>query len=222
MQRGSVLPLLLIVVFVVGIGIAGFFFLKNSSQPQAPEPVQVASTNQVNPSSNPSTATVSDDLLGLSFAVPAGLKVVKETEEEYFKRANGNIRKNFNGYIFYFPADFVESFYILSESEDNPDKALLTVWVFQNPDSLDAIKFYEKYWYYPFVWGDFTSRKHEIEPKDIELIDSKEGRFGIVDYRDGKPKFIYLPLRDKNLMLQIQYPDGNATAKEILNSFKFE
>jgi hypothetical protein len=98
----------------------------------------------------------------------------------------------------------------------------MTVWVFKNPDNLDAVKFFEKYWYYPFVWGDFTSIRNEIAPKDIELIGGKEGQFGIVGYRDGKPKMIYLPLKEKNLMAQIQFPGDNVEAKEILRSFKFE
>jgi hypothetical protein len=110
----------------------------------------------------------------------------------------------------------------LSESEKNPDKAELSVWVFKNPDNLNAQKFYEKYWYFPFVWGDFTQRKNEIAPGDIELIGEKEGNFGIIGYREGKPEIVYLPLKDKNLMMQIQFPSENVKAREILKSFKFE
>lgn len=204
--------------------IAGGYVIWLVFRPVSPAPVAspFASGNIVKPSGIPESKLTNDDLLGLSFELPTGHKVIKETEEEYSKRANGQIRKNFNYYVLYNPAEFVEAFYVLPDSENNPDKAILAVWVFENPEDLDPGKFYGRYWYYPFVWGDFTARKNEIAPGDIELIDAKEGRFGVVDYREGKPKFIYLPLGGKGLMLQIQYPDGNSTAKEILKSFKFE
>lgn len=219
MQRGAVLPLILVIILLVLLGGAGVYYyqakLSNLKGNDVPPGV-------IYQKPSPTSEMVSIESLGLKFGLPAGYKVVKETEKEYFMRANGQIRKNFNYYVLYNPAEFAEAFYVTADSEKNLDKAILTVWVFQNPEDLDPEKFYEKYWYYPFVWGDFTARKNEITPKDIELIGGKEGKFGVVGYRDEKPKFIYLPLRGKNLMIQIQLPDGNLTAKEILQSFKFE
>lgn len=218
MQRGAVLPLILVIILLVLLGGAGVYYyqakpsnLSNDAPPGA-----------VYQKPSPISEMVSIESLGLKFELPIGYKVVKETEEEYFKRANGQIRKNFNYYVLYSPAEFAEAFYVMPESEKNLDKAVLTVWVFQNPEDLDPEKFYEKYWYYPFVWGDFTARKNGIAPKDIELIGGKEGKFGVVDYRDEKPKFIYLPLRSKNLMMQIQFPSENEIGKKILKTFRFE
>lgn len=217
MQRGSVLPLVLI--SVLAISLAGvLYFLKpwgsNSSKPSLPI---------VKPSPSPYKQEITDDLLGLKFEIPQKFSLKKETEEEYFKRAFGNTRKNFSSYVLYPPAKFTEAFYIVPVSENNLDNALLTVWVFQNPDNLDANAFYAKYWYYPFVWGDFTGRKNQIAPESVELIVGKEGSYGVVDYREGKPKFIYLPLRDKSLMLQIHLKsEGNLIGQEILQSFRFE
>ncbi len=224
MQRGSVLPLLMILVVLLLLGGgAAYFFLHSKPKPAAlVETASIKNSISASPSPDVSVQTVSNDLLSLKFDLPKGYSLVKESEEEYFKRANGDIRKNFNGYIFYPPAEFADSFYILPESEKNPDKAELSVWVFKNPDNLNAQKFYEKYWYYPFVWGDFTQRKNEIAPGDIELIGGKEGNFGIIGYREGKPEIVYLPLKDKNLMMQIQFPSENVKAREILKSFKFE
>lgn len=224
MQRGSVLPLLMILVVLLLLGGGAAYFLLYSKQKPAAvvETVPLKNSVLASPSPGSSTQTVSNDLLSLKFDLPKGYSLVKESEEEYFKRANGDIRKNFNGYIFYPPAEFADSFYVLLESEKNPDKAELSVWVFKNPDNLNAQKFYEKYWYYPFVWGDFTQRKYEIAPEDIELIGGKEGNFGIIGYREGKPEMVYLPLKDKNLMMQIQFPSENVKAREILKSFKFE
>lgn len=212
MQRGSVLPLLLIFGLVLAIGVGVFY-----SQAATPMSVRII------PSPSPKSQAIFDELTGLKFEIPKGFNLKKETESEYFKRAFGDIRKNFNYYVLYTPAEFSEAFYVVADSENDLDKAILTVWVFKNPENQDAKSFYAKYWYYPFVWGDFTAAKNKIAPESIELISGKEGAYGIVDYRDGKPKFIYLPLRDKNLMLQIHLNSGgNLTGQDILRSFQFE
>jgi len=221
MQRGSVLPIILVLILVLSVGVGAFFVQYSRTDMTSEAAVQVVKP-EATPSAKPDYQEIIDEVIGLTFKMPLNFNLVTETEEEYFKRANGQIRKNFNYYVLYNPAEFAEAFYVLPEAENNLDKAVLTVWVFQNPENLDAEKFYGKYWYYPFVWGDFTAAKNKIAPESIELVDGKEGQFGVVDYRDGKPKFMYLPIRDKNLMLQIQYPDGNLTAKEILQSFKFK
>ena len=223
MQRGSVLPLLLVLILILTVGVGVFYiqFYRTDTTSEAAVAIVPIKTKTLS-SPSPAKQVSSIESLGLSFEVPEGFSLKEETEEEYFKRAFGNIRKNFSGYVLYSPAEFAESFYIVADGENNLDKSILTVWAFQNPESLDPKAFYNKYWYYPFVWGDFSAKKNNIAPESIELIDGKEGQFGVVDFREEKPKFIYLPLNDKNLMLQIQYPNGSLTAKEILRSFKFE
>lgn len=219
MQRGSVLLLLLMIILIVVIGVVGVFYYQFISK----SPVAQPNFSNVTPSQTPGKREVFDELLGLKFNLPKTFSLKKEIEEEYFKRAFGNIRKNFSTYVLYPPAEFAEAFYIVPARENNLDNAILTVWTFKNPDNLDAKMFYDRYWYYPFVWGDFTSAKNKIAPESVELINVKEGSYGVVDYRDGKPRFIYLPLRDKELMLQIQLPtEGNETGKEILKSFIFD
>lgn len=227
MQRGSVLPLLLIIGVIISIGV-GFFYYRYYSPVDLKHPPELTNEYDLGQvaSPMPSETTqiqVVDDLLGLHIILPKGYLLKKETEEEYFKRANGQIRKNFASYIQYSPAEFVKSFYILAEPETNPDKAVVSLWAFKNPDNLSPEDFYKEYWYYPFVWGDFTAAKNKIAPQFIESVGGKEGKFGVVDYRPGKPKFIYLPLENKNLMLQIQLPtEATDSSQEILNSFKFE
>lgn len=219
MQRGSVLPLLLIIILIVAIGVVGVFYYQFISKSPGAQP----NFSNITPSPTPVKREVFDELPGLKFNLPKTFRLKKETEEQYFKRVFGNIRKNFNTYVLYPPAEFAEAYYIVPERENNLDNAILTVWAFQNPDNLDAKTFYDKYWYYPFVWGDFTERKNLIAPESIEFIGGKEGMYGVVDYRDGKPKFVYLSLRDKNLMLQIHLPtEGNLAGQDILRSFKFE
>lgn len=218
MQRGSVLPLLLIIVVAL-LSLVGVFFYS-----QATVSKQISlQTVRVSPLPSPTSRSISNEALGLNFEIPLKYSLKKETEKEYFKRAFGDIRKNFTGYILYPPAEFTEAFYIIADGETNLDKSTLTVWAFKNPDDLTPEGFYKKYWYYPFIWGEFSGGKEKIAPVEIELIGGKEGKSGVVDFRDGKPKFIYLPLWDKKLMLQIQFPtEDNLTAKKILESFKFE
>lgn len=222
MQRGSVLPLLLIFGLVIAIGI-GVFFIQFSRTNTSSEASILLQSSKIMPSPSPKNQAVFDEFTGLKFEISEGFSVKRETEEEYFTRALGNSRKNFTGYVLYPPAEFTEAFYIISDAEKNLDKAVIAVWVFQNSEALTPKAFYDKYWYYPFVWGDFTGRKVEIAPETAEVVGGKEGLSGIVSYREGKPKYIYLPLIDKKLMMQIQLPTvGNAIGQGILRSFKFE
>lgn len=217
MQRGSVLPWILFLIFAV-IASVSIYYYANSLIPKTVINLDVKTTPAP---AYQSQTTINS--LGLKLEIPEGFKKVDETEKQYFKRANGDIRKNFNYYVQYNPPEFVDSFYILEKGNNNLDKSKISVVVFKNPDNFDGQKFYKEYWYYPFVWGDYTALKNKIEPENIELIGGKEGKSGIVDYREGKPKFIYLPLIGKNLMLQIQMPTiGNEIGKQILGSFKFE
>jgi hypothetical protein len=223
MQRGSVLPLLLVIVLVAAVGVGAFFIKYSRTDTTSDASFVPPIVKKALPSPSPKPQIIKDEISGLSFELPLGFSFKEETEEEYFKRANGQIRKNFASYIAYPPAEFVKAFYILPEAETNLDNSVLAVWVFQNPEDLNPQDFYKKYWYYPFIWGDFTSRKEGVAPNNQETIAEKEAMSGTVDHRPGKPKFIYLPLKDKNLMLQIQYPtEASSPVAEILDSFKFE
>ncbi len=222
MQRGSVLPIILILIVVAGL-VVGVYFLQNSrtnTTSEASYPVQQVF---IKPSPSPQEEIVNIENVDLSLKLPAGFDFMEESEEEHFVRANGNIRKNFNYYIQYDPAGFSESFYIVPASETNLNNSVLSAVIYDNPDNLDPMSFYDKYWYYPFVWGDFTSRRNEIAPENSETIGGKTGGSGVVTYRPGKPKFIYLPIPEKNLMMQIQLPtENNEMGGTILKSFIFE
>lgn len=221
MQRGFVLPWILFLIFAIIVS-GGIYYYFNSITSRV-EIKQESVKVSPRAASSPQPQSITDDLLDLKLEIPVGYRKVSETEKEYFIRANGEIRKNFGSYIQYPPAEMVEGFYILSDSEKNLDQANLSIWVFKNPDNLDPQKFYSKYWYYPFVWGDFSAGKNKIAPEKKEILGGKEGESGIVDFREGKPKFIYILLKDKNLMMQIQLPSvGNEAGNKILNSFKFE
>ncbi len=156
MQRGFATALLLIVVVLVVL-VGGYLLYTG----------KYSNKTLV----NPSPTEVSNRILELtpktytgksfSFEYPKDLKVITETEEEFYTRSGGDFRKNFKSYIGYQPAEFVEAVVVLGESgsfETNP----FTMWVFDNPNNLTIEKWYLNYWYYPFVWGDFTMRRYNV------------------------------------------------------------
>ena len=221
MQKGftQTLLILIIALFIfIALGIYWFNF-KDSSYNSSDKLVPPLPPTQEQMKQN---QQYKNETLGFEFTVPDGYYVFEENEEQFHKRSNGEMRKNFNSTLYYPPAQFITSLYLIDEEKDF-DKSPLSIWVFENPENLDAAGFYKKYWYYPFIWGDFTSAKEKIAPENMELIGGKEGMSGVVNYREGKPKFIYLPLEDKDLMLQIQFPtQNNEEGKHILESLKFE
>lgn len=214
MQKGSALiPLtLLLAVFSLAI-FSGWYYL-NNEKPSL-QTSQVSDTPM--PSKSPEKVQYNDSEVGFNVTIPEGYEVKEESEAEYFKRAYGDIRKNFTYYVQYSPAEFVNSYYFLKKGESDPENAALSIVVFQNPDNLTPEAFYNKYWYYPFVWGEFSqSEKSKIAPTNIELIAGKEAGTAVVSYRDSNPKFIYLPLGSKNLMFQLHLPTENNKAGEEL------
>ncbi len=223
MQKGFAQTLLLIVVFLLlGIFAIYWFFLKSpDSETITPERTTFPVPNSEN---LPQSTVFKNDEIGLEVSLPQGFSVKPETEAEYFKRANGDIRKNFTYYVQYPPPDFVDSFYVMEGGQSDPDKAKLSILVFQNPEKLNPQEFYKQYWYYPFIWGEFSmSEKNKIAPDGIELLNGKEASFSVVDFRPGKPKFIYLPYGQKDLMLQIHLPsENNEVGNKILESLKLE
>ena len=203
MQRGSALPLLLILVTLI----IGYFWATNKfSQSRIPISPQVKTT----------TNTYNSTGLGFVFKYPEGLIVKEDTEEEFNKRGKGDFRKNFKGYVGYEPGKFIGAVVVLKDNsyQENP----LTIWVFDNPDSLSIDNWYKNFWYYPFVWGDFTSMgKITLAPKDELTISGQMGKSGVIDYQQGKPKFVYVSLNEKMFLFRVIGEEGN----KILERFEF-
>lgn len=217
MQKGSALIILtLFFAVLILAGISGWYYLNNKTPrtvPAKPEPVHT-------PSAKPQSTSYENSDLGIKLTLPLNYQVKEESEEEYFKRAYGDIRKNFTYYVQYPPAEFVNSYYFLKKGESDPENAALSLVVFKNPDNLTPEAFYNKYWYYPFVWGEFSSsEKAKVAPKTVEIISGKEGSSAIVHYRDADPKFIYLPIPGEGIMYQLHLPtENNKSGEEILKS----
>lgn len=209
MQKGSA-PILILIALVVILGAGTFYWLnfKNQSIPDKlapPTPPVKQQMEQANKYKN--------NNLGLELNIPSDLVVTEETEEQFHKRSNGDMRKNFKSTLFYEPAEFVTSLYVTKPDQDLKE-APLSVWVFENPDNLTAAGFYKKYWYYPFIWGDFTSAKEKIAPNIEFMIGESTASSSVAAYQQNSPKYTYLPRGDK--MFLFKETDGSDILKSLV------
>ncbi|MBI2022629.1 hypothetical protein HYS97_02185 [Candidatus Daviesbacteria bacterium] len=219
MQKGFAHLFLIIAVLLIGgLVTVGFYIFKN--QQKLPTNQEIQKTSQPSPLvESKKLPEFLDQNLGFKFAYPESFKVVKDSEEEFDKRGMGNYRKNFTNYIGYEPPKFIDALAVFHKSS-NIDSAPFTLWVFENPDSLSHDSWYKKYWYYPFVWGDFTNRADAYAPlKDIK-VDEHPGKYGIITYRPNNPRFIHVAFGDKMFLFKtINVPEG--IEGQILESFDF-
>jgi hypothetical protein len=213
MQKGFT-QLLLIAIFAIAILSAiGVYFFIFKNQPS--ENIQKKMVPPTPPTQEEVKRSIyNNDTLGFMFIIPEGAFIKEETEAEFHKRSNGEMRKNFAYYIKYPPAEFVNSLYVLNKDNDY-ENAPLSLWIFENPDNLDAAAFYKRYWYYPFIWGDYTSAKEKIAPTLNFEISEATGSLGMAAFKPNSPKFIYLP---KNGKMYLFKTVGNSNT---LDSFKF-
>lgn len=207
-QKGSVQAFVLVAIILIGL-IGGYIYFDNSSPKESlKSPAGKA----------PDIKNYVNKALGFQFEYSdKELKVLEDSEEAFNKRGNGKFRQNFKGYVTYEPGIFLGAVVVLDEKgsyELNP----LTIWVFENPKELNVEDWYKNYWYYPFVWGDYTQRNKLVAPVNEATISGSLSKSGIVDYRPGKPKFIYLPKDKKMYLFRIIGEKGD----KILENFKFK
>lgn len=210
MQKGSAQLFWIVITLLLIVG--GFFYLNSS--------IQIAPVNK--PVSN--IETYSNSQLNFEFKYAKDLKAKVDSEEEFNQRAAGSasksvgdFRKNFKGYVQYEPGKFLSGVVILGK-DGNFDTNPFTLWVFDNPQDLSIDAWYKNYWYYPFVWGDFTyTGKFELAPKAEATISGQMAKSGVIDYQPGKPKFVYLSRDKKMYLFRIIGETGN----KILDTFKF-
>lgn len=210
MQRGSVLPFVLLIIVVLAL--TGGYYIY---QARLTKPVDIkVSPVSVSESKN---KTYTNDKLDFQFGYSKELTVRQDSEEEFNQRGNGEFRKNFKGYVGYEPGKFLGAAVVLGK-DANYDINPFTIWVFDNPNDLSIDGWHHDFWYYPFVWGDFTSTgKYELAPDQEATISGQIGKSKIIDYQSGKPKFIYLN-KDKRMYL---FRIIGETGDQILSTFKF-
>lgn len=208
MQKGSaqIFPIAL-AVSVLFIGLFYFYQTINKDDlqisPQGNSPVETINTH-------------TDKNLGFELSYPSKMAVQIDTEEEFNKRGNGDFRKNFKFYVTYPPADFLGAVVLLDEN-NSYEMSPLTIWIFDNPDDLTINRWYKDYWYYPFVWGDYTARRNTVAPVNEATVSGQIAKFGVVPYQPGEPKFIYISNNGKMYLFRIIGESGD----KILEGFKF-
>lgn len=203
-------------IFIVGLGI---FLMQKTSTKTGNNPIQ-SPVSFLNNAPDKTEDTYTSNILGIEFKYPLSLSVKEDSEEEFNKRGNGDFRKNFSGYVEYQPGKFSAAVVVLNK-DNSYDMSPLTLWIFDNPDNLTIDAWYKKYWYYPFVWGDFTQKgKVELAPKLESTISGQLSKSGVIDYQPGKPKFIFIS-KDNKIYLFRLIDDNDKNGEKILSSFKF-
>ena len=201
--------MLLKAALVVAIILGAFWFLNQPKQAQF-----------VSPIIQKSALVYEDPELKFKLEYPADFELINESEEQYSERTKTKYRKNFTGYVEYEPPAFVKGIVVKAKetnlTEDQFQQTPFTLWVFENPQELTGEKWYAKYWYYPFFWGVYDSRKAQIEPVDEATVSGVMAKSAVVSYSPGKPKLILLPMMGKMYLFKIMEGGEN-----ILESFKF-
>ena len=221
MQKGSAALFLLIagLVTAVLIGVFSFGLLKSPVSSISQIPLKIPT------SVSPQSLTYNNQKLSLEFQYPnKGFVVKEDTEEEFNQRSNGDFRKNFKGYVGYEPGKFIGAVVVLDERSSPSDKTSsfdnspFTVWVFDNQDDLTVDSWFDKYWYYPFLWGvfDYTSKGH-ITPDSEATVSGRIAKYKIVAYQPYSPKFMYVSKEKRVYLLRII----GETGEKILSDFKF-
>lgn len=207
MQKGSTLLfVILAIVLIISLGLV--FILQRPIKTATPEsPQQVLNKEEENIYSEPN--------LGFEFKYTKDLIVKKDTEEEFNKRGNGDFRKNFSYYVTYQPADVLGAISVLDETQSY-DTNPLTIWIFNNSNNLTIEQWYKNYWYYPFVWGDYTERRNNVAPINDATISGQLAKSGKVSYQPREPKFVYLSNNGKMYLFRIIGESGD----KILDTFK--
>lgn len=166
----------------------------------------------------------SDQNLNLRFSYPSKYKLVEDNEQTFIKRGNTDFRKNFTSYVGYAPPDPISAITLQDPGlleRDSFDKAPFLIWVFDNPDDLSGKDWYERYWYYPFMWGVFTfSQKSQSAPKLENLVSGQLAWKGAVSYQEGSPEYIYLSSNKKMYLIRILATLDSLSKDEILQSLK--
>lgn len=154
---------------------------------------------------------------GIGFDYSKELNVNADSEEEFNKRNNGDNRKNFKGYVGYEPGIVLGAVAVLDQKNDF-DKSPFAIWVFNNINNLTIGQWFDKYWYYPFLWGvfDYTSKGH-VAPDSEATISGQMAKYKIVSYQPGSPKYLYLSNNSKMYLFRIIGQPGD----QILSTFKF-
>lgn len=208
-QSGAVFVLVLLLVLIIA-GLVLFILIgvKNSPVSFSQKTAKTGSTLPVYYSRQ----------FGFEFRYPLEFTVQNDSEEDYSKRGQTDFRKNFTDYVGYEPPKLIKAVAVLGK-DNSYDPSPFTVWVFANPDSLDTFLWYDKYWYYPFMWGIFA-KEHKYMPS-LERQATVSGQFvqyRLLSYQNGAPEYFYFS--HKGNMILLRSLTTKNSGKSILDTFK--
>ncbi|MBI2595242.1 hypothetical protein HYW46_00715 [Candidatus Daviesbacteria bacterium] len=247
MQRGSA-PLVILLAALALSVISGVVIFKNTKPDQTKDPVKQVNLDVDKGKLLQTPAPPNPGFLSKTFLNPKPSEAIQKTEEktytskssdfelkysspleamedkesEFNKRGNGDFRKNFSGYIGYEPGKVLEAMVVLGRDKSF-ENAPFTVWVFENLDGLDEQGWYKRYWYYPFLWGDFdVATNVHVFPKDEATISGRVSKSAVVYYQPGKPRLMLLSKDGKMYLFKV-FTDSAAKTdgEKILADFKF-
>lgn len=160
--------------------------------------------------------------LGFQFEYPSDLIVQNDSEEDFSKRNLGDFRENFNYRAHYYPEKVLGGVSVnKSDSSSFFEEAPFSVWIFDNQNNLTADSWYKKYWFYPFIWGEYESKvSAEYSPKEEIIIGDQKAHFTVIDYQTGVPILILIPL-DKKMFLFRLLSNAKVPYDQMINTFKF-
>lgn len=226
MQKGSAQLLLILAAGIIIVG-SIFYYVSNKlvyyqstkanlQQGSKISPINESQVKQSKSAENNSLEYLKPDL-GFKFKFSKNLKVLEDSEEEFNKRGNGNFRKNFKDYVGYEPGEFLGAVVVLDETKSYSSNPF-SLWVFNNQDNLTVEKWFDKYWYYPFLWGvfDYTSKGH-ITPDTEATISGQLAIEKTVSYQNSSPKYLYVSKNQKMYLFRIIGETGD----KILSTFIF-
>ncbi len=223
-QRGSALLIILLIAAVLVI--SGMVIYRNLTPGSVDSPSVGLSKIFNSPKPSPSAAidmlkTYTDKNSEFEFRYPKELEVKEDNEADFDTRGNGNFRKNFSSYVGYEPGKVLEAVAVLGK-DNNFNTAPFSVWVFENLNGLDEQGWYKRYWYYPFLWGDFDAATNvHVFPNDVATVSGQLAKSAVIYYQPGKPKIVLLG-REEKIFLFKTFTDSNESSigEQILASFK--
>lgn len=207
MQKGFAQPIVVLGMMIAAIALGVYLYLPKHNSLVTPKLNSQSQADQ----------TYSNQNLGLEFQYANDLTAKEDSEDLFNKRGGGDFRKNFKGYVQYEPGKFIVGAVVLDKT-NSYDTSPFTFWVFDNPNDLSIDAWYKNYWYYPFIWGDFTYQgKSVLAPHKEATVSGQMAKSGIIDYSPGKPKFVYVSKDKKMYLFRVIGDPG----EKILQSFKF-
>lgn len=208
-QKGSVLPVIVIVFAVSVCVLVSYTYLDQNSQKSSPI-LQI-------PKITLQTKVYENKDLNFRFEYPVSFEVIPDGEENYFKETGADHRKNFTGYVGYKPPEFITGIALKKASG-----TLLTLWVFDNPNNISIESWFDKYWYYPFLWGIFNyPDKNPLKPTVEATISGQLAKSVVVSYQPGKPEYTYVENGGKMFMFRVIKGGNEKVISQVLSSFKF-